>query len=457
MDRRSFLRTFGVSSALLPFLPLLNAEGMEPLFPKRLLLFYAPDGVAAIDDGGAVLDWRPRGTETDFTLASIHEPLMPFQSRIVVPHGMRFSAGGAGQEHAYGMSGLWSGATLNGPSGDANFDGGNGLRTGWGSGPSIDQIIAAHAGPDAPYQRPPDDPEPETAYRTLELGVQCADPHSMHRMIYRGNDQPIHPETNPRAAFDRLFMGLMPGSGDTMRGNEARRASLELLMRETERLRGRVGSREYPKIEAHLEGLAVLERQLSTPVEPADCTAPARVPEEATSRFENSATFPAEAEAMMDIVAHAFACDLTRVASIQLSRGFSQIVHSWVGATQGHHTISHNDGDNRAILSSIDTWYAAQFAAMLAKLDAIPEGDGSLLDNTLVVWGREMATTSHRMQPVPLIFAGNARGGLRTGRFLDVDREPHAKALVSICQLMGLEVNGVGDRDPDSGPLPGLV
>src|SRR5690606_36668664 len=104
---------------------------------------------------------------TDFTLASIHEPLMPFQSRIVVPHGMRFSAGGAGQEHAYGMSGLWSGATLNGPSGDANFDGGNGLRTGWGSGPSIDQIIAAHAGPDAPYQRPPDDPEPETAYRTL--------------------------------------------------------------------------------------------------------------------------------------------------------------------------------------------------------------------------------------------------------------------------------------------------
>lgn len=439
----------------MPLLPLLNASGMEPLFPKRLLLFYAPDGVAAIDDGGATLDWRPQGSETDFTLASIHAPLEPHKSRIIVPHGMRFSAGGAGQEHAYGMSGLWSGATLNGPSGDANFDGGNGLRTGWGSGATIDQYIATQAAPEAPYQRPADDPEPETPYRTLELGVQCADPHSMHRMIYRGNDQPIHPETNPRAAFNRLFMGLTAGGGEP-EVSPARQASLDLLMAETARLRPRVGSREYQKIDAHLEGLAALQRQLAAPPD-VTCQVPTEVPDEATSRFENSATFPAETKAMMDIVAHAFACDLTRIASVQLSRGFSQIVHSWVGASQGHHTISHNDGDNRAILSAIDTWYAEQFAYMLQVLDSIPEGDGTVLDNTLVVWGREMATTSHRMQPMPLIFAGGAAGGLRTGRFLDVQGEPHAKALVSICQLMGLPVNGFGDRDPDSGPLPGLV
>lgn len=453
MNRRRFIQSLGASTALVPFLPLLNAEGMEPTFPRRLLLFYAPDGVAAIDDGGATLDWRPRGSETDFELASIHAPLEPFRHRLVVPHGMRFSAGGAGQEHAYGMSGLWSGATLNGPSGDANFDGGNGLRTGWGSGITVDQFIASQTGPHAPYQRPADDPEPETPYRTLELGVQCAEPHSMHRMIYRGNDQPIHPETNPRAAFDRLFMGL---GSDTPPVSQVQRASLEFLRAQTQRLKDRVGTREHAKIEAHLEGLSALERQLTTPTEVA-CMVPTEAPPEATSRFENSETFPAEANAMMDIVTHAFACDLTRVASIQLSRGFSQIVHSWVGATQGHHTVSHNDGDNRGILSAIDTWYAEQFAAMLAKLDAIPEGDGSMLDNTLVVWGREMATTSHRMQPMPLLFAGGTAMGLRTGRYIDVAGEPHAKALVSICQLMGLDVNGFGDRDPDSGPLPGLA
>src|SRR5690606_29619327 len=115
---RNLLRGLGATAAVAPWLPILNADGQEALFPKRLLLFYAPDGVAAIDDGGATLDWTPQGTETDFTLADIHKPLEPFKSRIIIPHGMRFSAGGAGQEHAYGMSGLWSGATLNEPSGD---------------------------------------------------------------------------------------------------------------------------------------------------------------------------------------------------------------------------------------------------------------------------------------------------------------------------------------------------
>lgn len=448
-----------------PLLPILNAEGQEMLFPKRLLLFYVPDGVAAIDDGGATFDWQPRGSSTDFTLSEIHAPLEPFKSRIVVPWGMRFSAGGAGQEHAYGMSGLWSGATLNPPSGDANFDGGNGLRTGWGSGASIDQIIAERFGPEAPYQKDPSDPIPETAFRTLELGVQCMDPHSMHRMIYKGNDRPIHPDTNPHAAFDRIFgnVGAVPAGPVDVPGDDPelqlRRAKLDLLMSEVEGMRYRVGRSEYAKIDAHLTALSALRRRLDVahPTLGVGCAVPNVAVPTNNSRWENSEVFPAEARAMMDMVGAAFACDLTRIASVQLSRGFSQIVHSWVGAREGHHTISHNDGDNRGMLSAIDTWYAEQFAYMLGVLDSIPEGDGSVLDNTLVAWGREMATTSHRMQPVPLILAGNARGGLQTGRWLNVEREPHAKVLVSICQLMGVDIDGVGDRDRDSGPLPGLV
>lgn len=462
-SRRSLLKGLGATAALSPLLPLLNAEGQENLFPKRLLLFYAPDGVAAIDHGGAAFNWKPQGSETDFELSAIHQPLEPLKSRIVIPYGMRFSAGGAGQEHAYGMSGLWSGASLNGPSGDANFDGGNGLRTGWGSGPSIDQILAAHSGGEAPYQRAPDDPAPETSFRTLELGVQCMDPHSMHRMIYKGNDQPIHPDTSPRAAFERLFGNVSSVSGgnadDAASVSVLQRAKLDLLMSEVEGLQRRVGSSEYEKVEAHLTALSSLRRRLDAeaPVVSERCQVPSEIAPDNPSRWENSESFPGEATSMMEMAAAAFACDLTRIASIQLSRGFSQIVHSWVGANQGHHTISHNDGDNRGILSAIDTWYAEQFATMLRLLDSIPEGNGTVLDNTLVVWGREMATTSHKMQPVPLILAGGANLGLRTGRWMDVPGEPHAKALVSICQLMGLETNSVGDRDPDSGPLPGLV
>jgi hypothetical protein len=386
---------------------------------------------------------------------------------------MKFSAGGAGQEHAFGMSGLWSGARLREPSGDANFDGGNGLRTGWGSGATVDQLIAAANGAEAPYQRAADDPQQETPYRTLELGAQCTQPHSMHRMIYKGDNQPIHPETNPKAIFDRLFTGTAaptapasdPGAAPSPAVvlDQLRLRKLDLLMSEVETLKTRVGTEEFAKVEAHLEGLRAIQRRLNTtsgatppmPTAISGCQAPAE-PAASKVTYENSKTFQADAKAMMDLAAHALACDATRVISVQLSRGFSNIVHEWAGVSQGHHTVSHLDGDHRAELQAIDTWYSTQFAYLLATLDSIQEGDGSLLDNTLVVWGREMGTTSHKMQPVPAILAGGARGGLAGGRLLDVKGQPHAKLLVSICRVMGLDVNTVGNIDVDSGPLSGV-
>jgi hypothetical protein len=457
ISRRGILKALGASAALAPFLPILNASGQELIFPKRLLLFYTPDGTASIDHNGAVVDWKPKGTETAFTFHAIHQPLAPFQSKIVVPWGLKMSAGGAGQEHAFGMSGLWSGASLNAASGDANFDGGNGLRTGWGSGPTVDQVVALGTGADCPYQRPATDPMQETPYRTLELGAHCAEPHSMHRMIYKGNDQPIHPETNPRAAFDRLFGSAVPQNPGMAPDNRAKIAQYDLLLWETERLRPRVGSEEAAKIDAHLEGLTAIRNRLNTatPAPAMGCTAPT-APEASRVTYENSATFRRDSTAMMDLAVHALACDLTRVISVQLSRGFSNIVHDWVGVTQGHHTVSHLDGDHTAELQSIDTWYATQFAYLLGKLDSVREGNGTLLDNTLVCWGREMGTTSHKMQPVNLMLAGSARGRLATGRMLDRNREPHAKLLVSVARLMGLEIATFGNIDMNTGPLTGI-
>src|SRR5690606_16354940 len=181
-----------------------------------------------------------------------------------------------------------------------------------------------------PYQLPADAPVPETSHRTLTLGVQCMDPHSMHRMIYKGNNSPVHPQTDPQAAFDSLFAGLTtaPAAGEApVDADPVRLAQLDLLAREVEGLRPKVGSREYDKIEAHLTGLRTLEQRLRvTPASVgANCSVPTGIAAASQSRFENSDAFPAETEAMMSIVAHAFACDLTRIASVQLSRGFSNI------------------------------------------------------------------------------------------------------------------------------------
>ena len=177
-----------------------------------------------------------------------------------------------------------------------------------------------------------------------------------------------------------------------------------------------------------------------------------------TKLTSNNANYPMEITQMMDIATHILACDVTRVLTLQISRGFSGITHTWLGQTSPHHTMSHDGVDRRTELTAIDNWYAQQVAYLLGKLDAVNEGSGTLLDNTLIVWGRELGNTSHNMGRAPFIMAGKAGGALRTGRFLNFDKQEHAKLLVSVAQLMGMSsLNSVGNRVMNSGPLAGLV
>lgn len=458
-SRRRLLQTLGLGAACGPLLPILNASGLEATRPKRLILLYTPDGCPALNYGSTT-SWQPQGTETNFTFGDIHEPLEPFKSKIVVPWGMTLTAGGAGEAHAYGMAGLWTGSTLNEPSAGADFDGGNGNRTGWGSGTSVDQLVAAAYGPESPYQRAVDDAMPETRFRSVALGVQCQNPTSLNRMTYSAPNQPIHPEMNPRNAFDRLLAGVMPagGGGSTpdparVKRNAERRLLVDTLKQDLEQVRGKVGTADALKIDAHLEGLLALERQIG-PDDPADV--PVVACEPGTQPAAN-ASFPDQIRQMMDITVASLACDVTRVVSLQISYAFSHVLHTWLGHTSDHHQMSHDGQDRRTQLTQIDVWYAEQVAYLLGKLDAVDEGSGTLLDNTLIAWGRELGSTAHRMDNTPFLLLGGAGGGLRGGRYLNVSGQQHAKALVSICQLMGMDVNSVGNRSMNSGSLPGLV
>jgi hypothetical protein len=217
------------------------------------------------------------------------------------------------------------------------------------------------------------------------------------------------------------------------------------------KLRTKVSSEEYPKIDAHLEGLRVIEQRVNaTPPPPVEgCTLPDRPP--ASGR---NTSFPTDVASVLGLVPHIFACDITRVMSVQLSYGFSNVTHTWLGQSAAHHTLSHQNADNREILMQIDTWYCEQVAGMLTAMDAIDEGGGTLLDNTLVVWARELGTTSHAMRPWPVVMIGGGALGLRTGRMLDVNNVNSANLLVSVCQTMGMPaLNSVGNIHPDSGPL----
>jgi hypothetical protein len=460
-SRRRLLQTLGLGAACGPLLPILNASGQEALRPKRLILLFTPDGCPA-RDYNSTTSWQPQGSETSFTFGAMHAPLEAFKSKIVVPWGMTLTAGGAGEAHAFGMAGLWTGSTLNEPSAGADFDGGNGNRTGWGSGTSIDQLIAGAYGPESPYQRPTDDPMPETRFRSVALGVQCQNPTSLNRMTYSAPNQPIHPEMNPRNAFDRLLAGVTPptGSGGASMPDPAlvkrhaeQRLLVDVLKQDLERVRGKIGSADMTKIDAHLEGLLALERQIGSDgpaVGPALSCTPGAQPAQNSS-------FPNQIKEMMDITVAALACDVTRVVSLQLSYAFSHVLHTWLGHTSDHHQMSHDGQDRRTELTEIDVWYAEQVAYLLGKLDAVEEGAGTLLDNTLIAWGRELGSTAHRMDNTPFLFLGGAAGALRGGRYLNVGGQQHVKALVSACQLMGMDVNSLGNRSMNSGGLTGLV
>jgi hypothetical protein len=459
-SRRRLLQGLGLGAACGPLLPILNASGQEALRPKRLILIFTPDGAPALNYS-TTTSWQPQGTETSFTFAPIHQPLEPFKSKIVVPWGMTLTAGGAGEQHAYGMAGLWSASTLSGPSAGADFDGGNGHRTGWGSGLTVDQLVAQAYGPENPYQRAANDPMPETKFRSVALGVQCGNPNSLNRMTYTAANQPINPEMNARNAFDRLLAGVMPSSGGgtpmvdpaVVKRNAEKRLLVDVLKQDLTRLRSKVGSAEYLKIDAHLEGLLALERQIGSD-EPAATPTASCAP--GTQPASNS-SFPDQIKQMMDITVASLACDVTRVVSLQLSYAFSHVLHTWLGHSSDHHQMSHDGQDRRTQLTQIDTWYAQQIAYLLGKLDAVDEGTGTLLDNTVIAWGRELGSTAHRVDNTPFLFLGGGQAGLRGGRYLNVGGQQHVKALVSICQLMGMDVNSVGNRTMNSGPLPGLV
>jgi hypothetical protein len=151
---------------------------------------------------------------------------------------------------------------------------------------------------------------------------------------------------------------------------------------------------------------------------------------------------------------------MTRVASVQFSHTVSPTVPSWLGISEGHHSLSHSDDNNLEGIAQFVTaerWFAEQFSYLLDKLAETPDpAGGYLLDRTLVVWAKELGDSRlHDCKSVPFVLTGG--GHFKTGRYLDFGGASHTKLLVSICQAMGLSTQVFGDPAKGSGPLDGLV
>ncbi|MDP1829395.1 MAG: DUF1552 domain-containing protein [Archangium sp.] len=439
MNRRDLLKAATGALLASPLVPLLDAYGQVPSMPKRLLLFFTPHGT--IYD-----QWKPGGSDTNFTLSPILQPLAAHKSKLVVIDGLRINGeyhpNCALAPHPIGMSTLWTGARVNDI--ETVVAGGNVPVGVWSTGPSIDQVIAnrLNAG---------------TTYRSLELGVQTSISQAAFRTIYSGARTALNPQTDPRAVYASLFAGLNADAARLEKIRFEKQSMIDVNKAEVDALIRRAGAHDRSKLEAHLTALRDLERQLAQNTVGA-CqrgSMPAALDSGAV------ANRPELFDQQASLVAAAFACDLTRVASLQFSNGHDNVPYPWLGYQGAHHdNLSHDEGSPgpRATRIQICTWYAQKFAVLLDKLAAVREGSGTMLDNTLVVWGTEVATGAHNFDNVPFVVAGGGAKGVRSGRLLNAGGAFHHRLLVSIAQFMGLpDITRFGDLDAGTGGLPGLL
>ncbi|MDX2055603.1 MAG: DUF1552 domain-containing protein [Polyangiaceae bacterium] len=454
LSRRALLGTAASGLAIAPLLPLLAKAQSSSGPPLRLVLMYQPHGIIRGAAPFEAYSWLPQGDQGSLTLSDTLSPLEAHKSKLTIIDGLDMTGGsyGAPEEgpHTRNTSHLWSGSPLDENSKLFSRDqGGMPRYFGWGLGTSIDQTIAAKVGLTTPFQ-------------SIEAGVRTGGgSRPMNRMIYKAPGQPLSPENNPKALFDRIFAGFMPTDPASMDKLAAERKSvLDNVAKDLTRLQGTVAVEDRAKVQAHLDALRAIEGRLNgfglscAPVAPAGVTDPTA-----------NDNMPAVTKMQMDVLAQALACGSTNVASLQMDvNENSSTRFTWVlpGETRGHHEISHLDeGDGPEgvmALAKIQKWYASQLAYFLDRLAAIPEGNGTLLDNTLVLWGTEVAVGStHSEQGLPFILAGGT-SRLKAGRFLKfTDNTRHARLLVSVANQFGLDLTTYGTTDTGSGPLPGLT
>ncbi len=449
MNRRTLLRGAGGAALALPWLEAMGLPGARVAhaagaFPKRLIVFFTPNGTIRGN-------WTPTGTETSFTLPRILEPLKPHQQDLVVIDGLDNTAArtGSGDGHQKGMGGNLTGRPLLDPKEGTRYT----PRAGLASGPSVDQEIVART-------------KPDTKFGSLELGVQVFgyEGSVWYYVNYKAADQPLAADSNPASVFKRVFSEVsatpgapsMAAAGDAARLDMERRAVMDAVLDSYKSLSAKVGAADRMKLDAHATAVSEIQKAIFQPAASVakSCTRPG----EPTIDPRANDNFPMIGKIQMDLLVSAMQCELTNVGTIQWTRSFSDPRFTWIGINRGHHEISHEpDGNAMAQeqLTKIDTWYAGQLAYLIGKLKAIPEGTGTMLDNTLIVWCNEVGKgNAHSHNELPFVLAGRAGGAIRTGRFLKANG-PHNQLLISILNAFGVPATSFGSVQATA--LPGLV
>lgn len=421
--RRQFLASLGATTLAAPFTRLLSGTARADGLARRLIVFATPNGTVPSRL------W-PTGSTTDFAFGAgtALEPLTAIQDKVTVVRGLNFHNA---TNHEGGMASM--------------LTNGGGVDTATG-GMSLDQVVAAQIGG-------------ATRFPSLELGVQTSawGGSNQTRMSYMGPGQYVTPDDNPVNVYQRMFGDALGGEEEAARLRARRGSVLDVVSGELGDLRSRVGAEERIKLDTHLDAIAAMEQALDTTTTCEPGAGP-----EFPGGVLNNENFPAIGAAHMDLAVSALACGMTNVVSLQWAHTVSPVVFSWLGISDGHHSLSHTgDGNTAGVDNYIaaERWFAERFTDLVQALDALPdpEGGGSLLDSTVVLWTQEMGDgRQHVCQDVPFVIAG-APDCFTPGRYLQLGSRNHAGLLVSVANAFGLGLETFGDPGAGTGGIEELA
>jgi hypothetical protein len=430
IDRRSFIKNAGISAAAFPFLGNLDALALPGKgAPKqRMVIFFSPNGVVPES-------FWPNEDGENFLLKEILSPLEPFKKQTIVMNGVCDKVRGDGDNHMRGIGCLLTGVELL----PGNVQGGSHTPAGWANGLSIDQEITKHLQKTEATR---------TRFGSLELGVLVPDrADTWTRMSYGSANKPITPIDDPYQLFSKLY--------GQAKDKEILGSVLDPVIADLKKISALVGKEDRKILEEHTGFVREMEKELRG----LKVSQTHAMPKLDPGIREENDNLPKISRMQLDLLHNSLVADFNRIATFQFTNSVGGARMKWLGIDEGHHQLSHEPDTNKVAvekLVKINKWFCEEIAYFAKKLKDTPEpnGQGSMLDNTLLVWTNELGKgNSHTLDNIPFVMVGGNLGW-KAGRSLKFPRIAHNRLLMAMAHGFGHPIPSFGNPEYcKDGPL----
>jgi len=421
-NRRTFLKGLAVTLALPDLRSMAAGTSSVIASPNRLAFVYLPNGVN-------IEKWFPEGDEnTSDSLAPLNALRSDYSILRNLDHDKAAANGDGAGDHARANSTFLTGC-------QARKTAGANIRL----GESVDQIIAKQIGHQTRVPSLELSTDPPRRSGHCDSGYSCA---YQYNLSWRSESTPAPAERDPRLVFEKLF-----GSGNRkqdLNRRESQKSILDFVADDARRLNSRLDAEDRAKMDEYLTSVRDIEKRIENAenfrIEVPEDQRPNGIPE----------TYGEHIRLMYEMMALGFQTDATRVATFLLAHDGSGRTFPEIGVTDGHHELSHHLGNEKSMkqIAAIDRFYAEQFAWFLNKLKNTPDGEGNLLDNSMILYGAGIQNGDrHNHNDLPIVLAGHG-GGIRQGRVVTADEgTPMTNLFLSLVDRMGAQADRIGDSN----------